>query len=673
MVVEYFPDFLQWLLSGSGGENPTQPALLILAGLVLAGALLGIFFGYLVAAFRHGPFEAFYVVAQVIAGSIPDFLKLSPRRVAAIARLAVKETLRRKVVLVTFGIFALALLFGGWFMNSNATHPDRIYMNFVYWGTQLLVLMMGLLISAFSLPEDIKNRTIYTVVTKPVRPTEVVLGRIVGMVGLGTVLLAAMGLLSFIFVWRGLSHTHRIGDADTQTMAEFYQIDPDELRDRRQKRVSPGVVMAAETETVSGHRHRLEVVLDVRHPKDRQPQDTSNIWKKEVQGDGQLKYYRLMTEEVASHLHRVTVDGEGNDAQISLSNATGYFRARVPIYANSLKFYDRLGELRGKGINIGHEWEYRGYVDGGSIFAPVSLSEAEFEFKDFPKERFGDDKIIPLEMTLGVFRTTKGDIERRVLGSIRFESFTDSEVDSKIVTDPIVFETNEFNIMTLPVNRRQPGQLLSPDGTVQQRGVFDLFDDVGKNGSFRLFLRCEDVNQYLGCARADIYFRANDASYAWNFAKGYLGVWCQLVIVVSMGVAFSTFLNSPVTMFAAFVVLLVGFSGDFIRDLSKPDAEGGGPIESFVRIITQNNMQSPLETGLATTLMEQTDNLLVYMMYQLTYLAPDFRWLDFSDFLTYGYAIDVQRVLVAVSIALGFAAGTTVLGYFCLKTREIAK
>ena len=32
----------------------------------------------------------------------------------------------------------------------------------------------------FSLPADIKTKTIYTVVTKPVRPGEIVLGRIVG-------------------------------------------------------------------------------------------------------------------------------------------------------------------------------------------------------------------------------------------------------------------------------------------------------------------------------------------------------------------------------------------------------------------------------------------------------------------------------------------------------------
>ena len=130
MVVEDFIVFSDWFRDSLG----------LFGVILLSAVVLGTFFGYLVTSFRHGPFEAFYIVAQVIAQSIPDFFKTSPRRVWAIAKLAIKEAIRRKVVLVTFGIFAATLLFGGWFMNSDSEHPDQIYVNFVLWGTQLLVL-----------------------------------------------------------------------------------------------------------------------------------------------------------------------------------------------------------------------------------------------------------------------------------------------------------------------------------------------------------------------------------------------------------------------------------------------------------------------------------------------------------------------------------------------------
>ena len=146
-----------------------------------------------------------------------------------------------------------------------------------------------------------------------------------------------------------------------------------------------------------------------------------------------------------------------------------------------------------------------------------------------------------------------------------------------------------------------------------------------------------------------------------------------MMIIISLGVAFSTFLSAPVTMLATIVAIIFGFFGDFVRNLAQPDASGGGPVEAFFRLVTQNNMETPLETGWATTLMEQVDRLIVYLLDKMTYLAPDFSKLNFSDFLTYGYSIDGDRLLVAIALTIGFCVGLTILGYFCLKTREIAK
>ena len=275
--------YLEWL-SGS----------VLQFGIVIASAIVvSVFFGYLIAAFRHGPFEAFYVVAQVVGQAIPDFINTSPRRVWAIARLAIKEALRRKVILVTFAIFAITLLFGGWFMNSDSESPDKIYVNFVMFGTQLLVLLMGMLISSFSLPEDLKNKTIYTVVTKPVRATEIVLGRIVGFGVLGTGMLALMGLISFLFVWQGLSHTHQVV-GDTQTMAAFQDVTADFRSANTGNRVSKYAIRDAITNKINGHFHSLELVRDIRSPDEPAPTKTTNILKTSTLPDGRTEYQRVV-------------------------------------------------------------------------------------------------------------------------------------------------------------------------------------------------------------------------------------------------------------------------------------------------------------------------------------------------------------------------------------------
>jgi hypothetical protein len=663
MVVEDFLTYSQWLTGG-----------LPLFGLILLAAVtLGTFFGYVVSAFRHGPFEAFYVVAQVISQAIPDFLFTSPRRVSAIARLAIKEALRRKVILVTFGIFAATLLFGGWFMNTGSEHPDRIYVNFVLWGTQLLVLLMGMLISAFSLPEDIKNKTIYTVVTKPVRPTEVVLGRIVGFGLLGTALLATMGIISFFFVWRGLSHDHQIV-GDTQTIASFVEIPADKLSRITGRRASDNAVMEAETNIVSGHSHRIELIEDIREPGDPEPRVKSNILDTETLENGRIMYRRIVCIPVGGHTHNISITGEGESKQISLGPAVGYFRARVPIYAKTLTFYDRLGNLKEKGLNVGKEWGYRGYVDGGNAMTRTSLSRATFQFENFDESQFDGADILPLEMTLGVFRTFKADIEKRVTGGLQFESVPENELDNKFVSDIVDFETNEYAVQILPISRKILGKIVSPDGKLIDEGEYDLFTDfAGANGKLDLNLYCRDFNQYIGVARADLYFRASDQVYWLNFLKGYTGIWCQMMIIIAMGVAFSTFLSAPITMLSTVVMIIIGFFASFIREMTDVTHQGGGPIESMIRVVTQKNMVLDLDTGITTTIVEQSDKLIVKSLYAMTYLAPNFAQLNFADFLTYGYAIDSHRILAAVTITLAFCVGLTVLGYFALKTREIAK
>ncbi len=661
MVLENFPTFSEWFL----------PGLVLFGGIVLAAILLGLFVGYVVASFRHGPFEAFYIVAQVVGESVPDFLGTSPRRVMAMARLAVKEALRRKVVIVAFVIFAILLLFGQWFMGGTE-NPEKRFMNTIMFGTQLLTLLTVMLISSFSLPEDIKNKTIYTIVTKPVRATEIILGRILGFGFLGTVLLALMGLISFFFVSRNLDHTHAVV-GDTQTIASLTAIAPGtEISETTGKRVSPNAVMEGETNVELGHSHRLEV-LEFTTDSDDDPNLKAPDIVSVEDVDGKKVFRRLVCLPVGGHTHQVTVSGTGNDAKISLGPAIGYFRARIPVYADSVTFLNRDGQ-QDEGTNVGKESSYRGFIDGGNARQRSSLARAIFSYSDFTPDRFQNADVIPLEMTLGVFRTYKGDMQKRVTGGLQFESVPDNpEVENRFVSEIVNFETNEYQLQIRPVSRKVIGKIVAPDGSFVAEGEYDLFDDFAANGKLNLSLSCRDVNQYLGVARADVYFRASDDVYWFNYLKGYVGIWCQMMIIIAMAVAFSTFLGTPIVMLGVLMMMVVGFFTPFIRGLTAADRDGGGPIESFIRIVTQKNMQVNLETGVATTLIKESDNFVSHRMGDLTYLAPNFKQLDFSSFLTYGYSIDNQRILVALAITLAFCIGLTLLGYFSLKTREIAK
>jgi hypothetical protein len=303
-----------------------------------------------------------------------------------------------------------------------------------------------------------------------------------------------------------------------------------------------------------------------------------------------------------------------------------------------------------------------------------SLSKASFDFDDFRESKFPINDVLPIEMTLGVFRTYKANVEKRVTGGIQFESVPVNELAPKFVSEVIDFETNEYAVQTLPISRKILGKKIAPDGKLLEQGEYDLFDDfAGENGKLKLNLTCRDYNQYLGVAKADLYFRAQDEVYWFNFFKGYIGIWCQMMIIISMGVAFSTFVSAPIAMLGTSVMIIIGFFTAFIREMTLASHEGGGPIESLIRVVTQKNMILDLDTGVTQTVVEQMDKLIVQLLNAMTYLAPNFNQLNFSEFLTYGYAIDSDRILVALTITVGFCAGLTILGYFALKTREIAK
>jgi len=180
-----FWSFTEWLLRP---DAFLQSAFLQGVVLILLAIVLGLLVGYVYSSNRYGPSEGFYAVARAVRDLLRfDLPRTSIRRVVALARLAFKEALRRRVLFIV-GLFMVVLLLAGWYLNPESDDPARLYISFVLTATNYLILALALFISAFSLPADIKSRTIYTIVTKPVRATEIVLGRMVGFVAVGTMM-----------------------------------------------------------------------------------------------------------------------------------------------------------------------------------------------------------------------------------------------------------------------------------------------------------------------------------------------------------------------------------------------------------------------------------------------------------------------------------------------------
>ncbi len=597
---------------------------------ILAAAV--ILFGWLFSFIRHGPNKAFAWVISLfrygpaatlkrIGGSIwwclGDLVMISPRRVAALTGLAIKESIRRRVV-VAVAVFGLVILFAGWFLDPNSTNPAQLYISFVMTATSYLILLLTLILCSLSLPTDLKNRTLHTIVTKPVRPSEIILGRILGFIVIGTILLAIMGTVSFFFVERGLAHTHAL-DLNKLRVAEGS--DPD----------NPS--LTANTSESQNHFH--VVTID---PEGNARMETSH-----------------------SHTHAITVQKDPDTGKITsytIGPPEGELLARVPVFG-TLRFLDRAGKpsKTGKGISVGKEWTYRSYIEGGTPQAAI------WKFEGVSEDRFPDG--LPIAMRIRVFRSWKGIIEKGIPGSLSVRiPDTDKWVEGKVFTA----KDDLIDVQTIPreLEMRDPK---NPDNIKK----LDLFKDLVKNGEVEIRLQCIDPTQYFGVAQADLYLQTPDAPFFLNFIKGYLGIWMQMSLLTALGVFFSTFLSGPVALLSTAGMMVGGLCHDFLFKLATHQTYGGGPFESLVRLATQDNVVSEMEAGLRTNVVKSLDIVFLKALEGLAAVLPDFAKFSTADYVANGFNIPADMIWQCFCDTAAFMVPVFIAAYICFKMREIAK
>lgn len=571
--------------------------------------LLGLFVGYLSALFRHGPVEGFYSVAAFIRNAvIIDTMHTSFRRILAISRLAVHEAIRKRVI-VSFAVFVLLLLFGGWFLDNDSTHPAQLYLSFVLTSSTYLVLGLAMFLSAFSLPTDIKNRTIFTVVTKPVRPHEIILGRIAGFVFVGTVLLFFMGVVSYFFVVRGVNHDHSIR---TEEVVEDKKND----------------LWMGETSVEDFHRHTFVV---------------------DENGNGR-------TDEERGHSHPVQKTGTAQAGRYTVGSPDGELRARVPVYGK-LSFLDRNGLVADRGLNVGKEWTYRSYIEGNT------LNTAIWTFEGITEEKYS--KVLPLEMNIRVFRTNKGDIVNKIKGRVFLYN---PDPNAKIRrSQPIDFEASEFSLASLKI-RHEDLKYQDPNGEIRK---LDLFKDLAPDGKLEVWVRCREHAQFFGMAQADVYLLAPESTFAWNFTKSFIGVWLQMVLVTLFGVLFSSFLSGVVAFKATLAHLLLGmFTGIAVGTTVGPTI---GPLESAIRNVKQEGEVTELSVPEFTKRIVKTfDQGYLNVLKAGTRKLPPYPEFNTVEKVARGYNISGALIIRHCLITLAYFFVISLGASFILKTRELA-
>lgn len=168
---------------------------------VLACTVIALFFGLLISFAANG-LSGPRIFWRSIRGGISDISQMSFRRIGALASLTMKEAISRKALMIG-GLFILLFMFGGWFLGStDLEKPALPYITFVMSAMYFLLCLMALLISCWGLPADIKEKTMHTVVTKPVRRSEIVIGRILGYSAIVLSILFVTAIFGYVWILR---------------------------------------------------------------------------------------------------------------------------------------------------------------------------------------------------------------------------------------------------------------------------------------------------------------------------------------------------------------------------------------------------------------------------------------------------------------------------------------
>jgi hypothetical protein len=525
------------------------------------------------------------------------------RRIWALARLSFKEAIRNRI-LWGFSAFFVVLLFAEWFVPYKSEDQVRNYVTVVFWTMAPLLLIVGGLLAALSIPNDLRSQALHTIVTKPVERFEIVAGRFLGYTLLISMVLLAMTCISELYLTREI------------------------------------------------------------HP----------------------------------------------DAQFES------MKARVPIFGD-LKFTQ-------EGANVGYEWEYRKYIQGG----PTSKHRAYWTFVDLPRELVDRPTgMVPCEITFDIYRTVKGEEGKPVFCSFEFltpswdptrkneyeelrrsakglqgadqKTFVGQVTKLILDREPTEAELAIYSKDRSPLApERLIGRALAEKFgyyAIDSKAVVDFHTQAleipaallrsSKNADTRkgagresgpalqVYVKCENSSQYVGMAKRDFYILAAERAFAINFFKGALGLWMRLCIVIAVAIVLSTYMSGIIAWLCAMFLYGLGTAQDFIKSVADNTLVGGGPMESMLRLFGRESLVSQLDPTPGYHLAMGADNFYRVMLRLVLRVVPDVNRLDWMQYVARGFDISmVNMVLLSLVLLLGYLLPCALIGYYLMKSREIA-
>jgi len=616
-------------------------------------------------------FMGYVVFLRVVAFCLVEFAALRGRRLYAIARLSVAEANRRMwAPWVVVTVFLLVLAFTHWFLQPpRPAEMGRLYVGTLTLLCSVLLTVMVTILTPLSLPTDIQQQTIYTVVSKPVRRLELIWGRMIGYMAIVTILIGVFGLISLAYLWRTVGYTIREIDAQAAkaekenrlTQAKLLREQAEQRRTRMQARVpvkgslsfldSRGVPHAmgidvGQEQSMKEPRSHIEgatpstaiwsfgIVPDPFSPPGRPIPIDRRIPAQEFLKPGTMEAVLDQVYELRAQVENAkNLKAQPNVAAARIRELDA---AIARNQAEADRFVAEYDSLRKRAEDL--EAQAARAEAAGNKDQSLQLRREAAKLSSPP---------LLVEMSFNVYRTTKGK-----------------------VGEPVYAEIQAINPRTA---REYSGDIFPIKEYYTNRVYLPAWILAGSGGSLRIEIRCLSPTQYLGMAESDLYLLLPPGNFGVNYMKGLFGVWLQAMVLTAIGVCAGTFLSWPVALLTTISFFVAGqLAFAFLVDFTRQAIMGGGPFESLIRLLTHDNQMSELTPTAGVVLAKTLDSLVMPVMSLLVYVVPNFQALDVSNMVADGFAVSWRLIGINTLLAFAYALPFSLVGFLILKNREVA-
>ncbi len=669
-------------------------------------AILGAFIlvtlivSYCVAVATVGLKRAWPEMKMHLGQGIREILFVSPRRVWAIAQLVIRESIRRKALLV-FVVFALLFMFGSWFLPTSSERTDMqavVHITFVLKAITWLTIPVVLLLSCWGLPQDIKQRSLHTVVTKPARRSEVVMGRILGFSAIGTLILGVMAVAGHVWIKRQVPAE---AQAELVSRVPVYgELEFTDIQGNPGKGVNTGDVWEFRSYITGKQASAVWTFEDVTSDKmvtitDPDTGKTTDVLQLEYNFEAFRTYKGDMDRGLSALFHfrkdlrtqmahvfagivefqttsRLIKEGNFEEAGTELSNKA---KAKLKI---SPSVHDLL-ITRFRNLNrLMEPFTQEEGFEAASEFVAAAKTAGNAALKQNT-----DDVVAQLEILGNLMKEHHEILAEKLVDIeaqphrvfvIEYKRKTKrTETELKLAADQGV---NVINMPRVMINNDAGKRQTLAKGKKSEPGkaTLDLFKDLTHGGRLRVAVYCTDQNQYIGMARPDLYIRTPDRTFESGYYKAICGTWLMVILVVVLGVTASTFVKGPVATLLTVTMIVVGLAfHTFLEDLvTNLGGKGFGAIESVVRIVEHKNPKTELEESRARDVMQVTDKAILGGLWVIYKTVPNFNVYSLSPYVANGFDVPFDAgLLPALAMTFAYLIPCLFIGYFSLRLREL--